>query len=380
VKTGTTNDFRDAWTMGYTPQLAAGVWVGRNDHAPMNKGTDGSKIAAPIWQKFMLGALKGKEVKAFPRPEIPKTGKPILDGDFIGVNRVKIDKFTKKLATQFTPEDYITEVSFGGFHNILYYIDRNNPLGPPPNNPEQDPQYKNWEQAVFNWWKDSKKITQLSIPPLDYDDVHLPENIPQIKILSPADGAVVIEDSINVDVDVKAPRGITKVEYYFDDDFRESAGGPPFSRTIYFGSLKKVQNGAHVITVKASDDAGNRNKAVVNIELKRETADNQEVPKIITAPNVSIVYPIDGAVISNSTFPVFVQLNIKSPSMIRRVDLYYNDKENNPIILDSQKDSLTENLNLDWVDAPPAGTYSLFVIWIDKNGRSYRNEVKVTIL
>src|SRR3989344_6693813 len=57
AKTGTTNDFRDAWTVGYTPQITAGVWTGNNDNSEMKRGADGSKIAAPIWNQFMREAL-----------------------------------------------------------------------------------------------------------------------------------------------------------------------------------------------------------------------------------------------------------------------------------------------------------------------------------
>jgi len=57
VKTGTTDDQRDAWTIGYTPQLAIGVWVGNNDNAAMRNG--GSGMAGPIWVKTMKQALQG---------------------------------------------------------------------------------------------------------------------------------------------------------------------------------------------------------------------------------------------------------------------------------------------------------------------------------
>ena len=57
AKTGTTQEFRDAWTIGYTPSLSVGVWVGNNDNRPMKSGADGVFVAAPIWKDFMLSAL-----------------------------------------------------------------------------------------------------------------------------------------------------------------------------------------------------------------------------------------------------------------------------------------------------------------------------------
>ncbi len=53
AKTGTTNDFRDGWTVGYSTQVAVGVWVGNNDNHPMREGVDGVENAAPIWNEFM---------------------------------------------------------------------------------------------------------------------------------------------------------------------------------------------------------------------------------------------------------------------------------------------------------------------------------------
>lgn len=57
AKTGTTQEFRDAWTIGYTPSIAVGVWAGNNDSRPMQAGSDGVFVAAPIWRQFMDRAL-----------------------------------------------------------------------------------------------------------------------------------------------------------------------------------------------------------------------------------------------------------------------------------------------------------------------------------
>lgn len=68
VKTGTTEDFKDALTMGYTPQLAVGVWVGNNYNTPMDT-IAGSLGAAPIWKKLMEKFLAGTPVENFQQPE-----------------------------------------------------------------------------------------------------------------------------------------------------------------------------------------------------------------------------------------------------------------------------------------------------------------------
>lgn len=67
VKTGTTEDFKDAWTMGYTPSLAVGVWVGNNLNEPMS-GIAGSLGAAPIWKELMEKFLEETPVESFEPP------------------------------------------------------------------------------------------------------------------------------------------------------------------------------------------------------------------------------------------------------------------------------------------------------------------------
>lgn len=86
VKTGTTQEFRDAWTVGFTPNLATGVWVGNNDNTPMKEKADGSVVAAPIWHDFMEKALTTRPIAKFTKPKgiieltiDPRTGRPPLE-------------------------------------------------------------------------------------------------------------------------------------------------------------------------------------------------------------------------------------------------------------------------------------------------------------
>ncbi len=89
-KTGTTNDYRDAWFIGYTPKLVAGVWVGHDIPKPGGKGFTGGAVAAPIWERFMRQALAGKEASDFSRPDT--------------VVSVTIDPASGKLATAACPK------------------------------------------------------------------------------------------------------------------------------------------------------------------------------------------------------------------------------------------------------------------------------------
>ncbi len=131
VKTGTTNDNRDAWTVGYTPDLAVGVWVGNADYSTM-KGVAGATGAVPIWHNVMTRALAGQPAQPFNPPAgiqrvvvcadsgtLPSEACPTQREDVFAENqgplpaayslwqRIRIDRVTGKLATEFTPADRI---------------------------------------------------------------------------------------------------------------------------------------------------------------------------------------------------------------------------------------------------------------------------------
>ena len=88
-KTGTTDEYRDAWFIGYTPQLITAVWAGYDKPRSLGKGFTGGAVCAPIWGRFMTTALAGRPVVDFPRPE--------------GVDSLLIDPATGALATSGCP-------------------------------------------------------------------------------------------------------------------------------------------------------------------------------------------------------------------------------------------------------------------------------------
>ena len=67
-KTGTTSSERDVWFVGYVPQLAASVWIGKDDYTPLGTGVTGGTYAAPIWRSFMNEALQNEPAEAFVSP------------------------------------------------------------------------------------------------------------------------------------------------------------------------------------------------------------------------------------------------------------------------------------------------------------------------
>ncbi len=149
VKTGTTNNYKDAWIIGYTPSVVVGTWAGNNDNTSMAKKVSGL-IVAPMWRAFMDEVLKTVPIEEFTKPIMEDSYdlKPVLRGKWQG----GISNITQStIQDPNIPYNGIQEVLSGGVHSILYWINKDNPRGPTPTNTENDSQFKNWEYGVQKW-------------------------------------------------------------------------------------------------------------------------------------------------------------------------------------------------------------------------------------
>ena len=145
-KTGSTNSLRDAWLMGYSPTIAVGTWVGNNDNTPMGGGLSGL-IVTPMWREFMDIALAKYPEENFTQPTINLVGvKPVLRGEYIDTSSL-----LQTLQETGTIDPEAVSAAYQNIHSILHYVDKNNPTGPYPSNPNKDQQYANWEYAVQLW-------------------------------------------------------------------------------------------------------------------------------------------------------------------------------------------------------------------------------------
>jgi membrane peptidoglycan carboxypeptidase len=158
AKSGSTNNLRDAWIMGYTPNLTVGTWVGNNDNTAMGGGLSGL-ITTPMWREFMDFALETIEPETFPQPQIDTTGlKPILRGEYIDtsllIQALNASNENSETNTE-DSEEGSTTIDIGSvysnIHSILHFVDKENPRGGYPANPASDAQYENWEYGVQQW-------------------------------------------------------------------------------------------------------------------------------------------------------------------------------------------------------------------------------------
>jgi membrane peptidoglycan carboxypeptidase len=205
AKTGTTNDFRDVWVVGYTPTLAVGTWAGNNDNSPIVKKVAGFVIA-PMWRAFMDEALPLIQNKKFIDPEpLPEDVNPIIAGDWAGA-------FAQA----------------GGAHSILHFVDKSNPRSITQNASISDPLYQNWEYPVQLW---ASGVNIDSTTPSGLIPPATPTQSNILNIIRPVNNSTISPGS-PLTVVVSGPDNISKVDYYLNSVFIGTSNKKPFYITI----------------------------------------------------------------------------------------------------------------------------------------------------
>lgn len=242
VKTGTTNDYRDAWIIGYTPTIAVGAWAGNNDNTPMEKKVAGF-IIAPLWHAFMQEVLVGVKNTPFKKPEVNTTEnlKPVLKGIWLGGEQYVVDTVSGKLATQYTPPETRSERVLPNIHSILYWLDPEDPQGERPEDPTKNSQFTRWEYSVRKWVMEKNLIEGGSIP-TEIDDIHTPTLTPTVTITSIDDTKVYVEyQPITLTVSYTNTFPIKKVDYFLNGVFIGTSSRAPFSLSFTPSALSGIQ-------------------------------------------------------------------------------------------------------------------------------------------
>lgn len=266
VKTGTTNNYRDTWIIGYTPSFVLGAWVGNNDNTPMEKKVAGF-IVAPMWHAVMAEALKKLPVENFEKPApVPTDIKPILRGAWMGNTSYIIDRTSGKLATDLTPQELKVEKFVPDTHTILYWVNKDDPRGPIPAHPENDPQFLNWETPIRQWIT-TNGITQNSVTPTDSDNIHTAENKPKVFITSLASGTSYRSgDKIQVDIVAVGKLPTQKADFFVNETFIGTSKTAPFSFSFIPNEVKGSQ-AENELRVIVYDTALNTGEAKVNFNV-----------------------------------------------------------------------------------------------------------------
>lgn len=246
VKTGTTNDKRDNWTIGWSDSTMVGVWVGNNDNSPMKQVASGVTGASPIWRRIMLEALKTKPANEWKIPEtveaklvdiisgypehdgFPARSEYVVKGTLPTIpdpihTKLKLCRGQDKLATEL-------DISRNEYDEKEYYVLKEDmKLGD-----------FSWQDAIDRWV--ASQGDPKYHPPTEYcgtqDEV-------AIRVESPADQQNFSGTEVPIKVRVITQGEVERVEIWVDGNRRETLTNRPYETTMTLSS------GKHTVKIKA---------------------------------------------------------------------------------------------------------------------------------
>jgi membrane peptidoglycan carboxypeptidase len=232
IKTGTAENYVDAWTFGYSPRLVIGVWAGNSNRYPLGKAGSSILAAIPIWHSFAAEAFKNEPSLTFIKPEPIYTESPILLG--------AIDK--------------------NNIHDILYFLNR-----------VSDSQYQNWEESTKTWVATNGMPFYWGQPTYTFKNdgsvqLNGGKNI-SIDLSSPKNGDF-INSSSEIKATIYAESGIKNIELYLNNELIDNRSGELGNKNNYsfiFGaSILKPQNSLILRAINKLDNSTEEEIIVFN--------------------------------------------------------------------------------------------------------------------
>ena len=262
VKTGTTNDKRDNWTVGGNENAVVGVWVGNNDNSPMLQVASGVTGASPIWRGILLEALNGKTPAEF---EVPNgivqlavdrvSGYRAHDGfesrqeyfvsgtepgeDPVHV-KLKICRSEGKLAT---PSD----VAAGNYEEREYFVFK-------VDDPVSADGVNRWQSGIDAWI--NQQSDSRYHPPNDYCGGGNPVNP---EFINPTDRTSNLPNKFTIKLIATSTSNIVQIELEIDGSKVRTFTGPPYE---YEANL---EDGVHTFRMKARDEEGNESDRNITV-------------------------------------------------------------------------------------------------------------------
>ncbi len=259
AKTGTTDDKRDNWTLGYTPSVVVGTWVGNNDNSPMSPTlASGLTGAAPIWNRIMREALSGKKDEPFTRP-----GNIIeMDVDAYGGGTPQPGQSTRK-------ERFIkgTEPTGPGpmYQNVKVSKKDNSKLANPveiatgqydvkqfivfkENDPVSTDGKNRWQEAIDAWVAANLQDAKYRPPTETYSGS---DQAVGIRVTTPTDGQQVNSNDVTIQATVATVNDLDRVELSVDGSIVKTVRDKNINETI------TIANGSHILKIQAFDTKGN---------------------------------------------------------------------------------------------------------------------------
>lgn len=283
AKTGTTSDYRDGWTVGYTTKYATAVWVGNNDNTKMKSGADGSVVAAPIFHDYMQKIVDDSD---FTRPP--------------GIQELTVEKYSNKLPTQYSKET-VKDI-FASWQiptakdniNSVFKVNRSNNMlatdSTPPELIEEKvftnihnewgddwKKYPNWETPVRAW----AQASNFPLPPSDKDNSYA--NLPTISITAP-NNAAALNLLTTISANASSDHGISQVVFYLDNAQVGSVNSAPYTINL---DPSKYSNGGHTLSAILTDENGVTARANIDITISIITITQTPIPTKTATPIVT---------------------------------------------------------------------------------------------
>ncbi len=273
VKTGTTDDKRDNWTVGYTSSVVVATWVGNNDNSPMHPSlASGITGAAPIWNKIIKEVLQDATDEPFEKPTtveeieidsltggLPIEGQPTRKEFFIkGTEPKTVSPIIKKVKLSKKDENKLAhenDIARGEYNEKTFYVWA-----------EQDPistDGKNRWQEGINAWIASQSDERFKVP----TETAEPSNDFTITITEPKERTRQDTNNVRVSAEGSSPKEVKKIEIYVDGNLLRDKEGKSISEEIGMG------NGKHTIKVIATDADGKTAERTISISVNEEYKD-----------------------------------------------------------------------------------------------------------
>lgn len=341
AKTGTTQEFRDGWTLGFTPSLVAGVWVGNNNNTPMRR--DAVVTAAPIWNQFMREALAGTPIEQFNRPD--------------GIRNITVDAVSGLLPTQYTPQtvsevfaDYNAPTQYDNVH-VPVEVDSLTGLPATDSTPperrvvevykvfhSERPNVPSWEDPVIAWaLKNGYKY-----PPGSGITNPEPTDNTKVQFITPTNNQLITSLPFTVSLNVDGE--ISKVDLLLNGNVVKTIN--PDSSSFQTTINKTMPDGTYTLAAKVTFTDGSSTTNSVRVRYSINGG-------------ILMISPESGDVISDGW-----QLEAISSENFNSVSFYFSsgNAESGTLIGQAQKISSPNGYRylLEWNDLPSSGNYRVF--------------------
>ncbi|MCS7092702.1 MAG: penicillin-binding transpeptidase domain-containing protein, partial [Patescibacteria group bacterium] len=286
VKTGTTNDKRDNWTVGGNQQVMVGVWVGNNDNSPMTQVASGVTGASPIWRKILLKALDGKPGTKFEVPSgivnvsVDKVSGYLARDD----SESRMEKFIKGTEPQ---EDKVrlrlkvcknegklanpSDIASGNYEEREYFLFK-----------EEDPTapkgsgINKWQEGINKWIASQPDPAKYN-PPTEYCSSSVPINV---EFVRPTDKSSNLPNTFSMEAKIFSIDKISEVTLEIDGVKLRSFTSPPYKEEV------NLPDGVHTLRIKARDVNGKESDRVITVGVGVEwNATNTPTSTPTSAPN-----------------------------------------------------------------------------------------------